>query len=81
MRSGAMGDVPDRAARIRALAERMYLADLSGLNGDGGHRPGHPDFLANVRKNAGYWFENAMALSDELDRLEAEEREKEADRG
>lgn len=67
MRSGAMGDVPDRAARIRALAERMYLADLCN-SGSQQYWP-----------SRGIWREATERL-DELDRLEAEEREKEADR-
>lgn len=53
---------PDRAARIRALAERMILADLSA--------PDRPYWGTDK-----VWMQASMRV-DELDRLEAAEREK-----
>lgn len=66
----------DRAARIRALAERMFLADLSGPHADGGHLRAHARFRDAITEDARHWFANATVMVDELDRLEREEREK-----
>lgn len=71
---------PDRAARIRELAERMLLADLSSPNGNGGYLRNRENAMADLEEEAKHWYWNATVLSDILDRLEAEERAKEADR-
>jgi len=56
---------PDRSARIRALAERMvFYAD------------GHPEAYGDPPEAQWCW-DRATELIDELDRLEAAEREKE----
>lgn len=65
---------PDRAARIRALAEKLAIAASTGSGVD-------PDMdvetlAESFRKVGAILFAIARETTDSLDRLEAEEREK-----
>lgn len=73
----AREDVPDRAARIRALAEKMMLAHLGSPDTSGGIREGATHGRSVMAEHAHHWWWNATCVVDDLDRLEASEREKE----